>query len=72
MDSRGIAGLQGLVFVVGVYEGVVPLVSRLFGWSPVLALPLHLPEPYWWVVSVSVIVVAVVLLEVLDRKKTAE
>lgn len=71
MDRRGLGGLQALVFVVGVYEGVVPLISRLFGWSPALAFPLHLPDPYWWVVSVSVIVVAVVLLEVLDRKKDA-
>lgn len=69
MERRGIEGLQAAVFIVGVYEGVVPLVSRLFGWSPFLALPLRLPEPWWWIVSVAVIVAAVVLLEVLDRMK---
>lgn len=69
MDSSGISALQGAVFVVGVYEGVVPLVARVFDWHPVLAFPLLLPEPYWWIVSVLVIIAAVVLLELLDQRK---
>lgn len=70
MDRRGIEGLQAGVFIVGMYEGVVPLVSKVFDWHPFLAFPLRLPEPYWWIVSVAVIVVAAVVLEVLDRKKS--
>ncbi|MGX7824246.1 hypothetical protein ACTG9Q_04070 [Actinokineospora sp. 24-640] len=69
MERRGIEGLQTTVFIVGVYEGVLPLVSRVFDWKPFLAFPLRLPEPWWWIVSVAVIVVAVVLLEFLDRMK---
>ncbi|MGW5053321.1 hypothetical protein [Actinokineospora sp. NPDC004072] len=69
MDRRGIVGLQAVVFVVGLYEGVVPLVSRVFDWEPVLALPLLLPEPYWWIASIAVIVVAVALLELLENRK---
>ncbi|GAA4411717.1 hypothetical protein ACFQV2_35730 [Actinokineospora soli] len=70
MDRRGIEGLQAGVFIVGIYEGVVPLVSKVFDWRPFLAFPLRLPEPYWWIVSVVVIVVAAVVLEVLDRMKS--
>ncbi|GGS22909.1 MULTISPECIES: hypothetical protein [Actinokineospora] len=70
MERRGIEALQAVVFVVGIYEGVVPLVSRVFDWNPVLALPLRLPEPYWWIVSVAVIVVAAALLELLESRKS--
>ena len=72
MDSRGIRALQGAVFVVGVYEGVVPLIARVFDWHPVLALPLLLPDPYWWIVSIVVVIVAVVLLEMLGPRKPSD
>jgi hypothetical protein len=72
MGSRGISAAQGAVFVVGVYEGVVPLVARAVGWDPVLAFPLLLPAPYWWIVSVGVIVGAVLGLELLDQRKPSE
>ncbi|SDH65231.1 hypothetical protein SAMN05192558_113106 [Actinokineospora alba] len=54
---------------MGIYEGVVPFVSKVFGWQPFLAFPLRLPSPWWWIVSAAVIVVAVVVLDVLDKAK---
>lgn len=62
--------LSGAIFLVGIYEGVVPLVARIvFDGTPFLALPARLDAPAWWIVSIAVIVVAVVLLELVDRAK---
>ncbi|MGH3864483.1 hypothetical protein [Actinokineospora sp.] len=62
-------GASSAVFLVGIYEGVVPLVSKVFDWHPFLAFPLRLPDPWWWIVSVTVIVVAIVLLDALEKAK---
>ncbi|WP_436492428.1 hypothetical protein [Actinokineospora sp. HUAS TT18] len=57
------------VFLVGIYEGVLPLVSKVFDWHPFLAFPLRLPNPWWWIVSVAVIIVAVIALDAIDKAK---
>jgi hypothetical protein len=65
-------GLSSLVFVAGIYEGVVPLVVRLLvsdDARPLLAFPLRLDEPWWWITSVVVILVAIGLLERIDQAK---
>ncbi|WP_026425737.1 hypothetical protein [Actinokineospora inagensis] len=69
MDERGYDGLQAVVFLAGIYEGVLPFVSKVFGWEPMLALPLRLPGPLWWIVAGAAVVVCVTLLELLDRGK---
>ncbi|WP_018684994.1 hypothetical protein [Actinokineospora enzanensis] len=69
MDERGYDGLQGLVFLVGIWEGLIPFVARIFDWHPFLAFPLRLPSPLWWIVSGAVVVISMVCLELLDRAK---
>ncbi|SER76827.1 hypothetical protein [Actinokineospora terrae] len=69
MDERGYDGLQAVVFLAGIYEGLLPFVSKVFAWDPFLAFPLRLPDPLWWIVSGAALVVCVVLLELLDRAK---
>ncbi|SDD46156.1 hypothetical protein [Actinokineospora iranica] len=69
MDARGYAGLQTVVFFVGLYEGVVPFVAKVFDWEPFLAFPLRLPNPAWWIVSAAAILVSIVLLDLLERGK---
>ncbi|GAA3019499.1 hypothetical protein [Actinokineospora globicatena] len=69
MDERGYDGLQAVVFLVGIYEGLLPLVSKVFDWDPFLAFPLRLPDPLWWIVSGAVVVGCAVALELLDRAK---
>ncbi len=62
---------SGIVFLVGIYNGIAPFVARLvFGGDDLLlALPLRLPSPWWWITSIAVLVVAVVLLVVIDEAK---
>jgi hypothetical protein len=65
-------GLSSLVFVAGVYEGVVPVVVRLLvsdDARPLLVFPLRLAAPWWWITSVVVILVAIGLLERIDQAK---
>ncbi|PPK69502.1 hypothetical protein V5P93_006851 [Actinokineospora auranticolor] len=69
MDQKAYDGLQTVVLLVGVWEGLIPFVAKIFGWRPFLAFPLHLPDPLWWIVSGAVIVISLVLLELLDRAK---
>ncbi|WP_051114820.1 hypothetical protein [Actinokineospora enzanensis] len=69
MDQRGYDGLQSAVFLVGIWEGLVPFASKVFGWEPSLALPLRLPSPLWWIVSAAVVVLSMAMLEILDRAK---
>lgn len=62
--------LSGLVLLVGLYNGLAPFVSRwFFGGDLFLALPLRLPAPWWWIVSLAVVALTVVLLEGIDRAK---
>lgn len=68
-DTKTYDGLSSLVFLVGIYEGVLPFVGKLFGWHLKLALPLQLDGPWWWLVSIAVLIVAVALLERIDRAK---
>lgn len=59
-----------LVFVIGISQGVIPLVSKLFfDGQPLLALPARLPGPWWWLVSTAVVVAGLVALEVIDKAK---
>lgn len=66
----GYDAVSAVVFLVGVYNGIVPFVARLvFDGDPVLAFTLLLPSPWWWIVSLVVIAVAVVLLDLVDTAK---
>lgn len=68
--TSGYDALSGLVLLVGVYNGVAPFVARLvFDSDLLLAFPLRLAAPWWWVTSLTVIAVAVVLLAVIDAAK---
>ena len=71
--SDGAAGydaLSGLVLLVGIYNGLAPFVARLvFGGDLFLAFTLRLPSPWWWLTSLAVVVLTVVLLEWIDRAK---
>ncbi|MCP2272057.1 hypothetical protein [Actinokineospora diospyrosa] len=69
MDEKGYDGLQAVVFLVGIYEGLLPFASKVFDWDPFLAFPLRLPAPLWWIVAAAVVVICLVLLELLDRAK---
>ncbi len=61
---------SGIVFLVGIYNGIAPFVSRLiFDGNLLLAMPLRLPSPWWWVTSLAVVVVAILLLIVIDEAK---
>ncbi|MER8184537.1 hypothetical protein [Kitasatospora sp. NPDC094015] len=68
-DPKSYDALSALVFVLGVYEGVLPFPARLFDWQPLLSLTVRLSSPAWWIVSGLVVVVATVLLAQLDRAK---
>lgn len=61
---------SGVVFLVGIYNGVAPFVSRLhLRGELLLALPLLLRAPWWWITSIAVIVATIVLLAVIDDAK---
>ncbi|SDE85954.1 hypothetical protein SAMN05660485_01893 [Blastococcus fimeti] len=69
--SAGYDALSGLVLLVGIYNGLAPFVSRLvFDGDLFLALTLRLPSPWWWLASLAVLALTVVLLERIDRAKT--
>lgn len=68
-DAKTYDGLSSLVFLIGIYEGVVPFVIKIFGWHQRLAFPARLAAPAWWIVSLAVIVVAAVLLDALEKAK---
>jgi len=70
--SGGYDALSGLVFLIGIYNGVAPFISRLiFDGNLLLAFPLRLPAPWWWITSLAVIAVATALLTVIDNAKEA-
>jgi len=61
---------SGLVFLVGIYNGVGPFVGRLLlNDGLLLALPLRLSAPWWWITSLAVIVASFALLAVIDEAK---
>lgn len=68
--AAGFDALSGLVLLVGIYNGLAPFVARLvFDGDLFLAFPLRLPSPWWWLASLAVLVLTVVLLEGIDRAK---
>ena len=68
--ARHYDGLSAIVLLVGVYNGLAPFVSRLvFDGDLFLAFTLRLPDPWWWIASLAVLVLTVVLLAVIDRAK---
>jgi hypothetical protein len=68
--AAGYDALSGLVLLVGIYNGLAPFVARLvFDGDLFLAFTLHLPSPWWWVASLAVVALAVVLLKWIDRAK---
>lgn len=68
--AAGFDALSGLVLLVGVYNGLAPFVSRLlFDGDLFLAFTLRLPAPWWWIASLAVLALTVVLLELVDRAK---
>jgi hypothetical protein len=69
-DPKSYDLLSYVVLFAGIYEGVLPFVGKLFGWTPMLSLPLRLSGPAWWIVSAVVCVVAFLLLWALDAAKT--
>ncbi|HEU5028054.1 MAG TPA: hypothetical protein VFV01_24240 [Spirillospora sp.] len=73
-DPKSYDGLSSFVFMLGVYVGVVPFASRLFGWEPdgpkrFLVAAGRLPSPAWWIVSLLAIGVAFALLCWIDTAK---
>ncbi len=71
-DGAAVYGVaSGIVFLVGIYNGIAPFVARLvFGGDDLLlALPLRLQSPWWWLTSIAVLAVSVVLLVVIDEAK---
>ena len=68
--AAGYDALSGLVLLAGIYNGLAPFVSRLvFDGDLFLAFTLRLPSPWWWLASLGVVVLTVVLLEWIDRAK---
>lgn len=65
--SQTFDALSGLVLLVGLYNGVAPLVARLaFDTTLFLALPLRLAAPWWWITSLAVMATTVFLLVTID------
>jgi len=61
---------SAVVFLVGLYNGVAPFVSRLvFDGDLFLAFTLRLRAPWWWITSIAVLVVTAGLLILIDEAK---
>jgi hypothetical protein len=57
-----------LVFLVGLSQGLLPLVLRLaFDHDRRFAVALELPAPWWWLACLAIVVGAAALLEVIER-----
>ncbi|SOE02374.1 hypothetical protein [Blastococcus haudaquaticus] len=71
--DAGYDALSAIVLLAGVYNGIAPFVSRLFFDGDLfLAFTLRLPAPWWWIASLVVVALAVVLLAVIDRAKNRD
>jgi hypothetical protein len=58
-----------LVAAIGLIEGLAPLVARgLFDGRTLLAPAVHLPDPWWWLVSATILVACAVGVVVLDQR----
>ncbi|HEV3355371.1 MAG TPA: hypothetical protein VG247_01190 [Pseudonocardiaceae bacterium] len=72
MDDAGYRLAETLVAIIGIREGLVPIIMKLIGrdepsW---LSLPLYLPNPWCYLVAAAVVAVAFLLLVALDRART--
>ena len=71
--DAGYDALSAIVLLAGVYNGIAPFVSRLlFDGDLFLAFTLRLPAPWWWIASLAVVVLALVLLGLIDRAKNRD
>lgn len=61
--------LSAVIFAVAIFEGLLPFAGRLFGFSPLLSLPLRIGSPWWWIVSTAVLLACAALLIVIDEDK---
>jgi len=68
-DPKTFDALSAIVFVVGLYEGLIPFIAKLFDADPALSVPSRMDAPAWWIVAGLVLLVAIVLLERIDRAK---
>lgn len=69
--TRSYDTASAVVFLVGIYNGVAPFIVRLVFDRDrlLLALPLRLHAPWWWITSLAVIVATIVLLAAIDQAK---
>jgi hypothetical protein len=59
-----------LLAAIGLIEGLFPLLARgLFDGRTLLAPAVHLPAPWWWLVSASILAACVVGLVALDQRR---
>jgi hypothetical protein len=69
-QSVGYDVVSGVVLLAGIYNGVAPFVARLvFDGNLLLAFPLRLRAPWWWITSIAAFVATVVALIVIDHAK---
>lgn len=69
--TGGHDAVAGAVFLLGFYNGVAPFIVRgVFGGdSLLLALPLRLPAPWWWIASLGALAASLGLLVVIEQAK---
>ena len=71
--DAGYDALSAIVLLAGIYNGIAPFVARLvFDGDLFLAFTLRLPAPWWWIASLAVVALAVVLLELIDRARNRD
>lgn len=68
-DPKSYDALSSVVFLVGLFEGLLPFPAKLIGFTPLLSLPSRMDAPAWWIVSGAVLIGAVIALDHLDRAK---
>ena len=70
--TRGYDAASAVVWFIGISQGLVPLVvAGVFDRDGRFALPLLLPEPWWWIACLAVLVLAVVALLAIDARRRA-
>jgi hypothetical protein len=61
---------SAVVLLAGIYNGVAPFIARLvLDDGLLLALPLRLGAPWWWITSIAVAIATVALLAVIEHAK---
>ena len=67
--TRGSDAASAVVWFVGISQGLVPLVvAGVFERESRIALPLLLPDPWWWIACLAVLALAVVALVAIDDR----